>query len=138
MANIEAMWAARCLKFNALAIKKMMADNFDNLGLTEVYKTFTYNSFSNRKVLLKDATVWELLNVPIDEGIDLFEKLLVVCKKVKPDLNFGLLFHLVKTYTMEELGVFDLFEGVREYYSASKVKPSCGKWFVPGSRHYSW
>ena len=137
VANIEAMWAARCLKFNAIAIKKMMEEQFSKLGLEKVYDTFTYRSHSS-DILLKQATVWDLLNVPIDEAIDMFDHLLDACKKHKPDFEFDTLFHYVKTYTMEERGVFEFFDCVMDYYEAGGVKPSCGKWFVPGSRHYSW
>lgn len=137
VANIEAMWAARCLKFNAIAIKKMMEENFSSLGLEQVYETFTYKSFSS-DILLKEATVWDLLNVPIDEAIDMFDHLLVECQKHQPDLDFDTLFKFVKTYTLEERGVLEFFDCVMGYYEEGGVKPSCGKWFVPGSRHYSW
>ena len=32
-------------------------------------------TFVGNKVLLKDATAWQLLNIPIDEAIDMFDKL---------------------------------------------------------------
>ena len=132
------MWAARCLKFHAIAIKKMMEENFSFLGLDQVYETFTYKSFSDSDILIKEATVWELLNVPIDEAIDMFDHLLEACKQHQPDLEFDTLFKLVKTYTLEERGVLEFFDCVTNYYEEGGVRPSCGKWFVPGSRHYSW
>ena len=138
VANIEAMWAARCLKFHAIAIKKMMEENFSFLGLEEVYETFTFKSLSESDILIKEATVWELLNVPIDEAIDMFDHLLEACKQHQPDLEFDTLFKLVKTYTLEERGVLEFFDCVTHYYEEGGVRPSCGKWFVPGSRHYSW
>ena len=39
---------------------------------------------------------------------------------------------------MEVLGALDFFEMAGDLYSASKIKPSTGIWFSPGSRHYSW
>ena len=64
----------------------MMEDNFAFLGLEQVYESFSYKSFSS-DILLKDATVWELLNVPIDQAIDMFDHLLEACRKHQPDLD---------------------------------------------------
>ena len=114
VANIEAMWAARCLKFNALAIRKMMKTEFENLKLGHVRDSFTFKSLGGDQVLLKDASVWELLNIPIDEAIDMFDNLLKTCQNVRPEITFDCLFRGVKTYTMEEIGAWDFFNSLKD------------------------
>jgi len=136
--NIEAMWAARCLKFNALAIRKMMREKFQSIGLGKILESFTFKSLSGNKVLLKNATVWELLNIPVDEAIDLFDKLLKECQEENKEVTFDYLFRSVKDYTMEEIGAYEFFDSLKDEYDEIRVKPNSGKWFVSGSRHYSW
>ena len=136
--NIEAMWAARCLKFNALAIRKMMREKFQSLGLGNILETFMFESLSGKEILLKNATVWELLNIPVDEAIDLFDKLLKECQEAKKDITFDSLFRSVKDYTMEEIGAWEFFDSLKDEYDEIGVRPNSGKWFVSGSRHYSW
>ena len=40
--TLEAMWAARCLKFNALTLKKMMQELFEEKGLQAISDTFRF------------------------------------------------------------------------------------------------
>ena len=138
MANIEAMWAARCLKFHALAIKKLMDNEFERTGLGKVRDTFTFINHDKKKVILSKASAWDLLNIPIDEGIDLFDRLLNECKEYNEDITFDELFAYVKANSMEQIGVFDFIESMRDFLLESSVSPSAGKWFISGSRHYSW
>jgi len=141
VANLEAMWAARCLKTNGLTIRKMLEEKSEQLGLQKVYKAFKFKNLNGDKVLLKDATVWELLNIPVDEAIDLFDSLLETIKneeKGKKDLDFDHLFKYVKTFTLEQMGALDFFKGFKEDYEKAKMDPCIGKWFSPGTRHYSW
>ena len=138
VANIEAMWAARCLKFNAISIKTLMEEEFARLGLSEVRDTFTFTNHAKETVVLAKASAWELLNMPIDVAIDLFDKLVNECKKKNKQINFDELFGYVKKQTMEEIGVFDFIENIREFLLESQVTPTMGKWFISGSRHYSW
>ena len=138
MANIEAMWAARGLKFHALAIKKLMDCQFEMMGLAEVRDSFTITNLNNKKIVLTKASAWDLLNIPIDEDIDLFDRLLAHCKEYNPDITFDELFGYVKANSMEQIGMLDFIESMRDFLQESSVTPSTGKWFISGSRHYSW
>ena len=69
------MWAARSLKFNGLALQKMMKTRFKKEGLEEIEKNFKYRNLNGKIVLLKDAGAWDLLNIPVDTAIDLFDSL---------------------------------------------------------------
>merc|ERR550539_2061598 len=68
VANLEAMWAARSVKFNGLTIQKMLREKQDQSALfKEVYETFTFRNNKQLEQKLKEATGWQLLNIPIDE-----------------------------------------------------------------------
>ena len=140
VANLEAMWAARCLKTNGLTFRKLLDEKSKELGIKEIYDKFTFKNFEGKEVLLKNASVWELLNIPIDQAIDLFDSLLERIKKKKPGNNddFGNFFKFVKTFTLEQMGAIDFFKGFKEEYEKENMEPSMGKWFSPGTRHYSW
>ena len=43
------MWAARCLKFNAIAIQKVMNDKFESEGLANVRDSFEYTDLAGEK-----------------------------------------------------------------------------------------
>ena len=115
-----------------------MRKRFTDLGCREVYENFTVKTLAGDEILMKDATVWQLLNLPIDDAIDLFENLLDVCRDVDESVTFDYLFGLVKDQTMEELGSVDFFDSHEADYEESGLAPHGGRWFVPGSRHYSW
>jgi len=139
VANLEAMWAARCLKFNGLALQKLMKEKFVDLGLEITRDTFKFKNLAGEDVLLRDADAWELLNIPVDEAIDLFDK---ICKSIKENesvknINCDDLFGHVKEYTMEELGAWEFFQTFSQEYQNAEVRQG-GRWFAPGSRHYSW
>ena len=36
------MWAARCLKFNALTLRKMMLETFEEKGMQQITDTFKF------------------------------------------------------------------------------------------------
>ena len=46
------------------------------------------------------------------------------------------LFAKVVPYTMEEMGVLEFFQALTS--DLKYTNPKMGKWFVSGSRHYSW
>jgi hypothetical protein len=64
------------------------------------------------QVLLRDAGAWELVNIPVDDAIDLFDSLheAIAKSELEKKVTFDHLFHWVKEYTMEELGVWGFYE----------------------------
>lgn len=49
-------------------------------------------------------------------------------------MRFDILFSMITEYTMEHQGVLGFLESLSDVYP----NPKMGRWFVPGSRHYSW
>ena len=139
VANLEAMWAARSVKFNGLTMQKMMKEKSAlEPVLEEVYDTFTFMDLHGNDRKLKDASAWELLNLPVDEGIDLFDNIVDAINRQeegKGTFNYDKLFSWAKDYTLEELGGLSFFEMFREELAGVRLG---GRWFCPGSRHYSW
>ena len=58
-----------------------METEFESMGLAEVRDSFSYTNLDKNEVILSKASAWELLNIPIDEAIDLFDELLIECRK---------------------------------------------------------
>ena len=142
VANLEAMWAARSVKFNGLTIQKMLREKKKESALfKEVYDTFTYKNNRGQEQKIKEANGWELLNIPIDEGIDLFDNLLKFINKKEEEIlggeqtSYDDVFGMVKKYTLESLGGLGFFQ---EFRKELKDVNTGGRWFCPGSRHYSW
>jgi len=142
VANLEAMWAARCLKTNGMTFKRMLDAKADKLGVRKCYDKFTYKNLKGDDVFLKNASVWELLNMPVDEAIDLFDSFLKCVKETFPsdntNMNFDNLFKCVKNFTLEQMGALEFFKEFKKDYKKESMTPSMGKWFSPGTRHYSW
>ena len=141
VANLEAMWAARSVKFNGLTIQKMLREKKKESALfKEVYDTFTYKNNRGQEQKIKEANGWELLNIPIDEGIDLFDNLLKFINKKEEEIlggeqtSYDDVFGMVKKYTLESLGGLGFFQ---EFRKELKDVNTGGRWFCPGSRHYS-
>merc|ERR1719289_252420 len=112
-----------------------MKEKFNEEPLSFVRDTFQFRKLDGTEKLLIDGTPWELLNIPIDEATDLFDNLLTAIQTdFDCSMTFDDLFAMVLQYTMEEQGVFDFFDSLSDSYP----NPKMGKWFVPGSRHYSW
>ena len=108
--------------------------------LNTVYRTFTYIDHKKKEQRINEANGWQLLNLPIDEGIDLFNNLLSFINQTEEALDEDLttsdeIFSWVKKYTLESLGVLNFYGEFREELAGLNL---AGVWICPGSRHYSW
>ena len=143
VANLEAMWAARSVKFNGLTIQKMLQEKQElSLALKNTYQNFTFKTLTGNVQNISSASAWELLNIPIDEGINLFDKIVDFINEQETELgtanltSFDEIFKWVQEYTLEELGGLGFYEKFRD--ELTEVTSVTGRWFCPGSRHYSW
>ena len=143
VANLEAMWAARSVKFNGLTIQKMLQEKQEvSPAMKHTHDNFTYKTLSGDNQNISSASAWDLLNIPIDEGIDLFDKIVDFINTQEKELgtenltSFDEIFKWVQEYTLEELGGLGFYEKFRD--ELTDVTSVTGKWFCPGSRHYSW
>ena len=142
VANLEAMWAARSVKFNGLTMQKMLKERqHDNPAIQYVYENFTFETVLKERRHINAASAWELLNLPIDEGIDLFDKLVEAINEREAETGsenattVDKVFDWVKEFTLEELGGLSFYDMFQDELCGVSIG---GRWFCPGSRHYSW
>ena len=139
VANLEAMWAARSVKFNGLTIQKMLKrKQEDSEMLRTVYNTFSYTDNNNEDQKICEATAWQLLNLPIDVGIDLFNKLVSFINEMEEEMGHEKttsddIFGWVKKYTLESLGGLGFYSEFREELKDVHIG---GCWFCPGTTVY--
>ena len=122
-ANIEALWAARNLKFYPLSFRK---------GLTAaaptVADTFTVTLPSGgTPVLLKGLDLWQMLNLSVDEVLNLFNRAVEEYGVDAGDLNGA-----IDPYSLQNMGFLD-------FQQEFLTDPTVGDpvIFVPASKHYS-
>ena len=122
-ANIEALWAARNLKFYPLSFRQ---------GLTEadptVAEQFTVTLPSGgTPVLLKDLDTWQMLNLSVDEVLNLFNRAVDDHNVDEVTLN-----EKIDPYSLQNMGFLDFSEKFL-------TDPTVGDpvILVPASKHYS-
>ncbi|MEB3339427.1 pyridoxal-dependent decarboxylase [Okeania sp.] len=121
-ANIEALWAARNLKFYPFSFRK---------GLTAANPTvaeqFTVNLPSGTSALLKDLDNWQILNLSVDEVLNLFNRAVVDYNVDQVTLNGA-----IEPYSLQNMGFLDF---AQEFLTDSTVGDPVV--LVPASKHYS-
>jgi glutamate/tyrosine decarboxylase-like PLP-dependent enzyme len=121
IANLEAMWAARNLKYYPISL----AEAIKNEPILQQAKTLKVNYKGQEKVLLELDT-WELLNLCIDEILNLADTITTNYKISADDLNNAL-----EPYLLQSTGIvrFD-----RKYLSTVRRPVILGT----ATKHYSW
>lgn len=123
IANLEAMWAARNLKYYPLAVKEALqnAPELKNAA-GRLYVTLPDQK---TKKLLADCCAWELLNLDEDTILDLPAVLMNLS-----GLTSDLLNECLSPYTLQNKGL--------AYYARKYPDIKEPKIFVPATNHYSW
>ena len=142
VANIEALWAARNLKFIPIAVKAALLNDDSKMGpLTFLSEEqvkigletplLVYNSERDCRcpTALLECTTWQLLNVDVDEICDLkqtvFERMRTVGQVNEIKLN-----HLINIESVMNKGMFGF---LREHNFEHSPVYTC-----PANNHYSW
>lgn len=120
-ANIEALWAARNLKYYPFSFRKglMEADQ-------DVAGQFMVNLSSGNTKLLEEMTTWEMLNLSVDEVLDLFNR------AVKQGVDEVALNGAIDPWSLQNMGFMDF---AQEFLTDPTVGD--GIVLVPASKHYS-
>ncbi|QRN94179.1 decarboxylase [Archangium violaceum] len=124
-ANIEAMWAARNLKFYPLSLQAAIHERPELAPL----KDFRVTLPSGRSALLVELDTWRALNLGVDEVLGIPARI-EQQYGASHGLTVARLTQLVSDYTLQDLG---LVEFTRRHLNGvgSPV------FLVPGSKHYS-
>ncbi|NEQ96838.1 MAG: decarboxylase [Cyanothece sp. SIO2G6] len=121
-ANIEALWAARNLKYYPLSFRK---------GLTAVNQavadSFMVNLPSGTPKSLTTLSIWEILNLSVDEVLALFDRAVNEYSVSAEALNAA-----IDPCTLQNMGFMDFSA---EFLTDSTVGD--GVVLVPASKHYS-
>ena len=122
-ANIEALWAARNLKYYPFSFLE---------GLKKAYPTvadqFTVALPSGTQEPLKGLSVWQMLNLSVDDVLNLFERAVNEYEEVDETV----LNDAIDPWTLQNMGFMD--------FSAKFLTDSTvgdGVILVPASKHYS-
>ena len=144
IANIEALWASRNIKFVPLAVKAallnddpevgaltFLSEEQVKMGLKTPLLVFNKKSQRREPTPLKDCSTWQLLNVDVDEICDLSENVIATMKRISP----GSLDKKRFTDLVEREGIMSL--GLYNFLNKHGIKNS-PVYTAPAHNHYSW
>ncbi|MDH3763435.1 MAG: pyridoxal-dependent decarboxylase [Gammaproteobacteria bacterium] len=124
VANGESMWAARNLKFLPVALAAAIAVEKKLKGASCVSVT----TCQGKRGRLIDLSLWELLNLPIDEVIGLVQTI-----QREGGIDEKTVNDAVDAYSVQNLGLVQFQQRFLDSYrQATPVV------FVPATAHYSW
>ncbi|MBQ4822379.1 pyridoxal-dependent decarboxylase [Aquimarina sp. MMG016] len=124
VANIEALWMARNLKFYAVALQNAIK-NEEILAPLQALKITTLSG--ERKKIL-DITTWESLNLPIDEVLSLPSVII----EDFPEITVEILEEEIAKHSVQSLGFFNFYQRYLTDISNAPVA------ITPNTQHYSW
>lgn len=124
IANGEAMWAARNLKFLPVALAAAIALEKD---LQDARGVSVKTCQDNRGRLI-DLTTWELLNLPIDEVLGLANTI-----EKASGLDAARIRQAIDKYSVQSVGLVDFQRRFLETHE--QASPLV---LVPATAHYSW
>jgi glutamate/tyrosine decarboxylase-like PLP-dependent enzyme/anti-sigma regulatory factor (Ser/Thr protein kinase) len=126
LANLEAIWIAKAVKFLPIAVRRAAVD-LEVTGLT----------VSPTGKSIEQMTAWELVNLLPVEALDLKDKFVLQFVKKHPELTADKALtqatEYLKQHTILSLGDHSFFSGLP---SKQAFKP--GVILVPQTMHYSW
>jgi hypothetical protein len=121
IANLEAMWAARNLKYYPIS----MVEAIKNEPVLEKAKGLTVEYGGKQRILI-DMSTWELLNLNGDETLNLANKIIQDFGIDIDDINDA-----IESYLLQSTGIVE-FD--RKYLSGANNPVVLGT----ATKHYSW
>ncbi|MEM9627375.1 MAG: decarboxylase [Pseudomonadota bacterium] len=132
VANLEATWSARELKFLPLAAKSALQDNdhTDALGkaLADIAGDVEIQTLDGTARLL-DADQWQLVNIPMAEALSLPSQ---IVERVGGDFKVSEVWERLLTSSVSLLGLIDFY---RRCMGEVRHQPVI---LAPSTKHYSW
>nr|XP_047143435.1 L-tyrosine decarboxylase-like [Hydra vulgaris] len=126
VANIEALWSARNLKFHPLAIKACVMDVDADPKLKAGANMPVYLAEIEKEIPLQECSQWQLLNLDVDTVCNLTSNLKTYCKLE----NTKLIDAALKKHSVISIGLANFMH--RQKLENSPVI------FCPGTCHYSY
>jgi glutamate/tyrosine decarboxylase-like PLP-dependent enzyme len=123
VANIEAVWSARNLKFYPLAVRQALRTD----GLLRAASEIKVESSDGRPLRLVEADDWSLLNLKTDEILALPSRF---AKEYQ--ISGAVLASALTPYSLQEIGMYEVMRQLAPNVSKLPV------FLVPGTKHYSF
>lgn len=124
VANGESMWAARNLKYLPVALAAAIATEADLAAA----KCFSVMTCRGERYRLVDASIWDLLNLPIDEVIGLVARI-----EKETGIDAARVRRAVDDYSVQNVGLVQFHRRFLE-----DDKQACAVVLAPATAHYSW
>ena len=124
VANGEAMWAARNLKFLPVAL----AAAIEREAALQGARCFSATTCQGRRARLIDLSLWELLNLPVDEVLGMAERIETECA-----IDAAAVRAAIDAYSVQNVGLVDFQRRFLETHA--QASPLV---LVPATAHYSW
>ncbi|THV00047.1 PLP-dependent transferase [Dendrothele bispora CBS 962.96] len=122
VANLEAVWASRNLKFYPLSLRDAMKPGAQ---LDFIADTFQIQTCKGEDKLLKDLGIWELLNLPVQTTLDIPGRLYDQYGVSSEYLDNVMNNYIIQTLSKDEL---------EKRWGITNTP----QLVVPNTRHYSW
>lgn len=123
VANLEALWMARNLKFYAASVKAAMLNEPSLAGI----KSFEVKLLDGSMSKLIDLDDWTILNLRVDDILQIPNNISTQFK-----IDLATLGNLVADYTIQNIGYHDMLV---KYLPAINTTPVA---MGPATKHYSW
>ncbi|MFN6514409.1 MAG: pyridoxal phosphate-dependent decarboxylase family protein [Nostoc sp. CreGUA01] len=135
VANIEAIWSARNLKFYPISIKEALLNDGNLVKVAEQIKINAYSPTSKtwtEQQLIKLDT-WQLLNLKVDDILALSTQITkqLVSQGVDESKASTILSAALSKYSLQDLGI-------QEFSKRYLQEIASPVFFVPGTKHYSF
>ncbi len=134
VANIEAIWSARNLKFYPIAIKEALSQDSQLAEVAQQISIKAYDSntgtWTQQKIVALDR--WQLLNLKVDDILGLSTQITeaLVNQGVEEGEASSILSEALSNYSVQDLGIQEF----SQRYLSGIGSPV---FFVPGTKHYS-
>jgi glutamate/tyrosine decarboxylase-like PLP-dependent enzyme len=122
VANLEAMWAARNLKYYALSIQAALMED----SKLRAARGVTVQLGNGARVELLCQNAWTVMNVPQDQVLDLPRRIVDLCQIGQAELSAALDPYLLQTLGMQTF---------LARYASDFANPVV---LGPATKHYSW
>lgn len=124
IANGEALWAARNLRFMGLTLANAIREG----GALKPARGVTVKKGDGRRARLIDLSEWELVNLPVPTLLGLPERIVQVSGVDMADLKTA-----IDRLSVQAMGLLGFY---RHHFSDPKAPDPVV--FVPATAHYSW
>lgn len=122
VANVEAVWAARNLRFQAVALAHALRVDPAFRDAADI----TLRTADGRRARMASLSDWELLNIPVDDALDLPQRFTRACGIPEDAVRSAL-----DRYAIQQMGMLDFYRTLLPDTPAPAI-------LVPATAHYSW